>query len=329
MQPNYIIAIDQGGTKTDIIIADNTGNIIGTGNDQDLMVSNEISQNPAPYKKDRRVARMKRIRFAAEKALLDAEIKLQDIQSVSACCTGADWEFEYDIGRKNLRDTLEIEQVSLYNECIGALRGGTEIKSRDCAVLCLGTGANCAVLNREGQEHIYAYYLKDAHQGAYAIGKFIFEAVFDAESGLGQKTVLTKLLLEKTGHKSVDELYMHITTGRTEAEIPWKPVYQDYSPLLFLAISKRDTVAKNYLKWLCAELARYIIITARRFKMQDRDITMVLSGGVPKGGSLMTELLEQRLKKDLPGIQCLHARFEPVVGALLLEYDRIYPDRIP
>ena len=314
-----IMAIDQGGTKTDILIADKDGNIIGTGNDRDWTA----------IAGERRSVRMKRIRYAAEKAVIEAGINISDIQRVSASCTGADWEFEYETGRKNLRITLGIEQVALYNDCIGALRGGTEILGKDCAVLCLGSGANCAVINREGKEYIYAYYLKDIHQGASAIGSFIFQTVYDAECGLAPATVLTKLLLEKTGYRSVDELFMSITTGRTETEKPWVPVYKDYSPLLFQAIEMGDNTSREYLEWFCAELARYVIIGARKLGMRDREISMVLSGGVPKSGSVMGELLQKRLEEDLPGIKCLDARFEPVVGALLLEYDRLYPGGIP
>jgi N-acetylglucosamine kinase-like BadF-type ATPase len=315
----YIMGIDQGGTKTDVLIADHRGHIAGFGNDRDWeAVTGE-----------RRAVRMLRIRYAAEKAVADAGIGLSDIQSVSGSCNGADWAFEYEIGRKNIRHTLGIKEVSLYNDCIGALRGGTEIRGRDCAIICLGTGANCALINREGKEHIYAYYLKDIHQGAGAIGKFVFQAVYDAESGLKEKTALTKLLLKQTGYRSVDELYMSVTTGRTETEIPWRPVYKDYSPLLFQAIRMGDGVAKEYIEWFCAELAQYVIIGARKLSMEDRGITLVLSGGVPKSGSIMVELLQQELEKNLPGIKCINARLEPVVGALLLEYDRLYPQGIP
>ena len=324
---SFIMAIDQGGTKTDIIIADSTGNILGTGNDRGLFVENRSLWNPP--KRERRPARMVRIRYAAEKALAAAGLKFTDITSVSACCIGADWEFEYETGKNNLRSTLGINDVSLYNDCIGALRGGSEIKGKDCAVICLGTGANCAVISREGREYIYAYYMKDIHQGAGAIGRFIFQAVFDAESGLGPQTLLKEMLLEKTGSKSVDDLFMAITTGRTETEMPYEPVYQDYCPLLFRAVKAGDTAAVNYLDWLCRELARYVITTVRRFEMQDREINIVFSGGVPKGGAVMGDLLEKYLGEELPRINCRSARFEPSAGALLLEYDRIYPEKIP
>jgi len=322
------MAIDQGSTKTDIVIADNAGNIKGYANDRDLMASGKIDTYPY-YKKDRRVVRVVRIRHAAEKALADAGLKLSDIQSICASCTGADWDYEYDLWRKNLQDDLGVKQVSVYNDCIGALRGGTEMQGKDCAIICLGTGANCAVKNREGKEYIYAYYLRGEHQGSGAIGWFVFDAVYNAESGFGPPTLLTKLLLEKTGYKSVDEILMHITAGRHEDEDQWEPTYQDYTTLLFQAIKMGDKVALNYLKWLCKDLARYVIAASQKLNIQDREITVVLSGGVAKNGALMSELLEKELKEHLPKTKCVNARLEPVAGALLLDYDRLYPDGIP
>jgi N-acetylglucosamine kinase-like BadF-type ATPase len=313
------MGIDQGGTKTDVAIADHAGRILGFGDDRDWKAVTG----------ERRAIRMIRVKYAAAKAAAGAGLTLADIQSVFASCNGADWDFEYAVGRKNLRNTLGIGDVALYNDCIGALRGGTEIRGRDCAVICLGTGANCAVMNRDGEEYIYAYYLKNIHQGAGAIGKFVFQAVYDAEAGLGEKTVLTGLLLEKTGYRSVDELYMSVTTGCTEADIPWAPSYKEYSPLLFQAVNMGDAVAKAYIEWFCGGLARYVVVAAGKLGMKDREITLVLSGGVPKSGSIMVDLLQKNLTQDLPGINCLNARFEPVVGALLLGYDKLYPGGIP
>jgi N-acetylglucosamine kinase-like BadF-type ATPase len=326
---SHILAIDQGGTKTDIVIADMTGNIRGFANDRDLIASGAIDHYPTYYKKDRRVVRIVRIRHAVEKALAEAGLKLSDIQSISASCNGADWEYEYDLWQKDLHDALGTEKISIYNDCIGALRGGTETKGRDCAIICLGTGANCAVKNREGDEYIYAYYLKSSHQGSGAIGWFIFDAVYDAESGFGPQTALTQLLLEKTGYKSTDELLMHITAGRHKTETQWEPLYQEYSSLLFQAIKMGDKVAKDYLDWLCKDLARYVIVASQKLNMQDREITVVLSGGVAKNGALMSELLEMELKKQLHKVKCVNARLEPVAGALLLEYDRLFTDEIP
>ena len=314
-----ILSIDQGGTKTDILIADDKGNILGFGNDRDW----------TRIEGERRAVRMVRIKYAAEKACKDAGLKLSDIDTVSASIMGTDWPFEFEVGRKNLRKTLDVADVEIYNDCIGAMRGGTEMLNRDCAVLCLGTGANCAVYNQNGDWTVFHYYMKGIHQGAGAIGRFIFQAVFDAECGLGEPTVLTRLLLEEMGYSTVEEMHMVITTGRTEDEKPNYPLYQSYAPLLFKAIDEKDKIAVDYLDWLVKEIVQYVVIGVNKVGIGDRKLNVVLSGGVPKGGDIMRERLQHYLKESLPNSTCVEARLEPVVGAMLLAYDKIYPNDVP
>jgi N-acetylglucosamine kinase-like BadF-type ATPase len=315
-----ILSIDQGGTKTDICIGDETGRILGFGNDRDW----------EPIQGERRAVRMVRIKYAANKALADAGLSLADIDSVFASCLGADWDFEYEIGRNNIRNTLGIAQVDLVNDCVGAMRGGTEMLGKDCAVLCLGSGANAAIFNRDGGQLLYHWYMKGIHQGASAIGRFIYQAVFDAQAGLGCPTILTELLLEKTGFPTVDELFMAMTTGRTEEEKPYfHPVYKEYCPLLFPAIAEGDAVAREYLDWLCGELVEYIVIGVNKLDIGERPFNVVLSGGVSKGGERMGERLTHYLSQRLPNAQFVEAKLEPVVGALLMGYDKLYPTGIP
>ncbi len=318
-----ILAVDLGGTKTHVIAADHEGNILGFGDDLDRDWTELRGQV------DRRIFKMIRIRHAAEKAAADAGLATRDFDRVSASCSGADWDFEYPIGVRHLRETLGIEVVSYYNDCVGALRGGTEMLGRDCAVICLGTGANCAVYNREGRDYQYAYYLKDAHQGGGAIGRFIVEAVVDASVGLAPETALTGLLLAETGFATVEEFYKLVTTGRTEQEPPRKPSYKEFAPLLFEAIRMGDPVASDYVDGFCRALSLYVIVGAKKLGMQGRPVCVVISGGVCKGDSIISELVEKHLQEALPGAYCVDARFEPVVGALLLEYDKIYPAGVP
>jgi N-acetylglucosamine kinase-like BadF-type ATPase len=314
-----ILGVDLGGTKTHVIAADHLGNILGFGDDKDWDYVDT----------DRRMRKILRIRHTVAKVVNAAGLELTDFERVSASCSGADWAFEYPIGVRQLRESLGIEMISYYNDCIGALRGGTEMLGRDCAVICLGTGGNCSVFNREGQDFQYAYYFKDQHQGGGAIGRFIADTVVDASVGLAPETALTGLLLQATGCATAEEFHMMRTTGRTEYEAPTPPVYKNFAPLLFEAIRMGDAVATAYLELFSKELAHYVVVGARKLGMEKRDITVVMSGGVCKSDSLMTETIEKYLRHELPGAHCIDALFEPVVGALLLEYDKLYPEGVP
>lgn len=314
-----ILGVDLGGTKTHVLAADHLGHLLGFGDDK----------NWDYVDADRRMRKILRIKHAAEIAAAQAGLTLADFERVSASCSGADWPFEHPIGVRQLRESLGIQRVSYFNDCIGALRGGTEILANDCAVICLGTGGNCAAYNCEGENFQYAYYFKDEHQGGGAIGRFIADAVVDASIGLIPPTALTGLLLEATGCSSAEEFHMLRTTGRTENEEPIRPVYKDFAPLLFQAIAMEDSLAKAFLERFGRELAHYVVVAAQRLGMAERNITVVMSGGVCKGDSLLTKTVERYLRKELPGACCVDARYEPVVGALLLEYDKLYPNGVP
>ncbi|MCL2708761.1 MAG: hypothetical protein FWF03_06555 [Defluviitaleaceae bacterium] len=313
-----LIAIDQGGTKTDALIADVLGNILSFEHDRDRPAEWDMTRD----------GRMRRIKFAADKAAKSSGVGLDDVDSVYACCTCADWPFEYELDTQRIRETLGISEVRLYNDCIGAMRGGTKTRGKDCAILCLGTGGNCAVQNKDGGLYVYAYYFKSEHQGSGAIGRFVFQAVCDSEAGLIPKTAFTDLLLSETGYASVDELHMALTTGRSEFEAPWRPRYHDYTHLLYKAISSGDEVAVNYFEKFSADMANYVISGAKRLGITDRPLTLVLSGGVLKNFG-MSEIIARRVLSALPGTRCVDAAYEPVVGSLLLGFDDVYPDGLP
>jgi N-acetylglucosamine kinase-like BadF-type ATPase len=316
----YILAVDLGGTKAHVVAADHLGRMLGFGDDKGW---DEVVP-------DRRMRKMRRIRFAAERALAEAGLEFSDFERLSASCSGADWPFEFPIGERHLKETLGIPIISYYNDCVGALRGGMEMAGRDCAVICLGTGANCAVYNREGEGYQYQYYLKGAHQGGGAIGRFVVEAVVDASVGLAPETALTPLLLKATGFGTVEEMYTLYTTGRTLDEPPRPPAYKEFCPLLFEAMRMGDAVSLRYIDEFCAALANYVAVAAKRLNIGGRPLPVVISGGVCKeGDGIVAELIEKHLKKTMPKASCLNARLEPIAGALLMELDRIYPQGVP
>ncbi len=83
------------------------------------------------------------------------------------------------------------------------------------------------------------------------------------------------------------------------------------------------------MKGFCAGLANYVIVAAKKLGIINRPLPVVISGGVCKGDNIITELIEKYIKESIPGAYCLNAKFEPIIGAVLMEMDRIYPEGIP
>lgn len=313
------LGIDQGGTKTDIVIADETGRILGYGNDR----------GHTDLEGERREVRMRRIRYAADRAFSASGLSSPQLSHVYANCNGADWEFEYEVGRKNLIRTLGVPHTVIFNDCMGALRSGISTAGRDCAVICLGSGTNVGIKSRNGEELIYGYFIHDEDHGGGAIGKAVFEAAYDDYIGLGPATVLTPLLLEATGFDDIQELFIATTTGRTEDEKPLRLKHKDYAWLMFEAMRAGDVTANRFVNAFCKRLTKYVVLGAQRMGLSGDDFTVVISGGIVKVGMEIFEILERYIKEVMPGVNCVNARYEPVIGPILYFYDDYYNGSIP
>jgi N-acetylglucosamine kinase-like BadF-type ATPase len=98
--------------------------------------------------------------------------------------------------------------------------------------------------------------------------------------------------------------------------------FLDLCPLVFEAAVEGDPVAKGILVRQGLGLAEYITALTRRYRMQDLDFDVVLSGSVFKGeGTLLVDTLTRAIHQAAPRARIVRARFEPAVGSLLLAYD--------
>ncbi len=314
----WVLGVDQGGTKTEVVIADQEGNILAFENDRDF----------TDWTGERRELRMKRIRYAADKAVRACGIDYGQISAVAASLNGADWPFEYAVGEKNVRRTLGIQDVMHYGDCVGAMRGGIDTHGRNCAVICLGTGTNVAVQAADGRQFVYGYYVKDRHQAGGSIGKSVFEIVLAANIGLERRTIMTEILLKETHFDSVEKLFMSITTGVSEYDKPIRIVYKDYAWIMFEAMRRGDAVATAFVQDFCEGLCGYVLHGAQRFGIGN-DLTVVFSGGIVKVCPEIVSICSAYLSARMEGICCVNARYEPVIGAVLYWLDREYDYRIP
>jgi len=181
----YHLAIDQGGTKTDALVFTQDGSILGIGNDRAIRThSDNYQAQQAQF-----------IRVAAENALKAANVSIADIASVRAALNGADWAHDYPRLQSLTARALIVpeEIVSIINDCIGAMRGGTA--EPRCAVVCVGTGLNCAAQNECGEQYIYGYFIPNRDQGALALGESAWCAMTDEWNGMGQATAITPEVL--------------------------------------------------------------------------------------------------------------------------------------
>ena len=294
----YVLGIDQGGTKTAVVIIDRMGNILGVGKSKGAYhISDGID------------CAMNSISDAADFALKESCVSINQIDVISAGMTGMDWPEDYKLLRSSLSKTFEIQNVQVYNDSIVAMYSGTAKKYG--AVLCAGTGLNVAVRSPDGDEFVLGFYIEDKNQGGSALGRRAIRKVFDMEIGLCNSTKLTKLFLHHAHADTVDELLHRYVTDEI-----FQDGIKDLVPQIIDIAGDGDTVAIELVKEFACDLSRYILVSLQKYDMLDMSVDVVLSGSVLKGNNnLLTQEIIHEVGKFAPKSSIINSKFEPVVGA--------------
>jgi len=297
----YVLGVDQGHTETRAAVCDIEGNIMSVGRAYGACHSVH-GMNKA----------MGAIQVACQSALARAGIGADEIAILYCGLTGADWPDEYALLRDNAVLLGLCERVQIKNDSIVALRGGT---SADCgAIVIAGTGANCAIRSPRGEEFIYHFYHDHNLQGGIALGRRALNVIYRAETGREPPTTLTLRVLDMFDLSSVDDL-LRADVERCLSQNDTKHI----APLVFQAACEGDLVSCRILKAFGEGLAELVAAGLKRLEMTHLDVEIVLSGNIFKGpGTLVEEVLMANVHMIAPKARLVNARYEPVVGAVML-----------
>ncbi len=308
MTLRYVLGIDQGGSKTHAVVADETGNLLGVG-----------WGCGACHSESGLEIAMQAVQEAAGVALEAAGIETSDIFSVAAGMTGIDWPHEAPLLRDALSRQLQVpgQRIQAANDAVIALRAGTSSPSG--CVLCAGSGLNCAVRRDARHEYVFGFYINENCQGGSALAERAIQAVLDAEARLAGPTLLTGLLLDFFGFKTVDELLMaKVTTGlgrERKLEVP---------KLLEQAAAMNDLQALDVLSRFGRDIARYAVAGLRRMDMLERPVEVVLSGSVFKCQiPVLQESVAAEIHRHAAQARIVDSVYEPVIGAVLMALDSL------
>jgi len=308
----YYLGIDQGGTKTYAAVCTDDGNIIGAAKGKPSIFYIDDIENQATA----------HAKTAAEQALKHTGIDISQISAVCGALTGADWDFEFPIHSQRIKDGLGISDVLVINDCIAAMRGGSNAPNR--GIICAGTGLNAAVRGYDGRELVFGYYIKSCDNGAASLGSAALEAVFAADIGLGAKTALTDVVLAHTGYDSAHKLFVDLTVRRFSLDA------KEFTIGLLQTANAGDPVAIQIIDRFAISASNYIKVAVEKLKLQDQEIDVVFSGSVFKNyGNLIMARIVEELKQTKVAYNYVPARYEPVCGALLTLLDRKYCGSIP
>jgi N-acetylglucosamine kinase-like BadF-type ATPase len=256
------------------------------------------------------------VRQASEKALAQAGVSTDQLACIFGGLTGVDFPEEYPLVAEGICGLGLCSNVYTTNDSMIALRGGTE-KSYG-AVIIAGSGGNCAIRTPQGAEFTYHYYHDSDLQGGGAIGQRAVNAVLRAQTFREQPTRLTQRVLEKFQVPTVDDFLR----AMVRQEYPWD-AFKELCPIVFEEAYAGDEVAAKILRQFGEGCAEMVTSGLKNFKMTDLEVEVVLSGSVFKGiGPILTDTLTTCIHSVAPKARLVNARYEPVVGAVLLGLEK-------
>ena len=295
-----VLGLDGGNTKTVAIVAGLDGVVLGTGR----AGCGDIYGSTAE-------AALGEIDAAIDGALAEAGRSRDDVVAAGCSLAGADWPEDFEFLDAAMGGRLpNVSEIVIVNDGLGALRAGTS-DGQGVAVVC-GTGS--AIGARRGNAVWHASFWGE-DGGAGTLGRAALRALVRSDLGIDPPVGFTEAALTVIGVPTVEAL-LHEATRRGAP----RTLLARLAPMLLDAAEAGDQVARDIVVRSGRVLGEYARVAAGRVGFEGRTYPLVLAGGVFLHP---TALLRDEIVAALPEATLVETEFEPVVGALLLGFDRL------
>lgn len=300
-----ILAIDQGASKTSVLLISENGRILSTGKAEGACHFTVGLKKASDA-----------IAAAASEALEEAGMTVSDISAVYGGLAGANWPDEIEMLENEMKRIFKVEHASIWNDCVVALRAGTD--ADNAIVLCSGSGMNSAIFMDGKLRAVYNNYIEFMDQGGEALGGRVFKTVFQSHMQIIKPTSLTKRVMEYFGYEDMDSLLL--AYQRNQLTKPLK----DLSIMLFEEADRDDSAALEIIYSYGKSISKYVTAAVKKYGIAPGQCTAVMSGGVFKAKNpLLFETVCSHIHRVYPNLKIRQAKYEPVVGAALMALDRL------
>lgn len=187
------------------------------------------------------------------------------------------------------------------------------------AILIAGTGSVCLARNNDGEIFRcggYGHIIDDEGSG-YAIGRDILTAVNRAYDGRGNKTCLTRAVLDYLNIKNHNELITWLYSPEVD-----KKQIAALAPLLIPALSQGDTAATGIADKAAASLLDLARATLKKANIQAGELALM--GSILTHYDIIRQRITEGIKAELPHMTIINPHNEPSYGAITIAR-RIYP----
>lgn len=294
MRPKQFLAVDGGGTKTDVLWFDENGTVLGR------IIGKSSNPNDVPIDKVKAEFSQLFTQLFAGKSpptYLDA---------VYAGLSGGEHSKNQHLVRNVLIELLPHAGIlTVGHDAINALWSGTH--GDPGIVLIAGTGSIAYGQNGDGSTFRvggWGYLMGDEGSG-YDLGRQALIAVMKEHDGRGQRTLLTNLILNRLSITYPEDLIPIIYGGG-------KSLIASLAPAVFLASERKDPIALKIVRDAVGNLVD--VVTTALKKINSREVsTVVVTGGL---FNIDEYLLDIQQACNQP-VQWVLPSLPPIYGAAL------------
>jgi N-acetylglucosamine kinase-like BadF-type ATPase len=294
---SYSIGIDGGGTKTDCVILDPDGAVIGEGHG-----------GPANPMRSGYEAAFRSISEASGEALKSAHLQSGDVTGVCAGLAGA--------GRRSVVRRTMVFLAHEFPRALAQVSPDYEIALEAAAgsgsgvVLVAGTGSVAYGRNAAGETARsggYGPWIGD-EGSAFEIGRRAVAAVARTRDHDAPVTLLAELIPSVLECPDWDDLMQRIMKNPDD-------VFPKLFPAVADAANSDDSAAKEILFTAAIGLGNLAMIVVRRLGLRDQEFPLVKCGGVFGRSMMLDALLDSVLASGALRAKISRLEISPAVGA--------------
>jgi N-acetylglucosamine kinase-like BadF-type ATPase len=322
---NYLLGVDGGGSKTTVQIADTSGKVIsqavsGSSSYKSVGINRAIGNlNTAVFDAIKKLKVP--IGIYLNTAVFDAIKKLKvsrSIYFISSCFGFAGHDagegpkiYKKIVFNKKLRNYLNPRRTIICNDTRIGLKIGSESKNK--IIIIAGAGSNCFGINEDGKEALasgWDFILADEGSG-YSVGLKALKAIMKAYDGRGEKTLLSKTILEKLDLNEIPDLIKWAYGGLFS-----KDKISRLAETVGNTAKMGDKVSIDILAEEAEEDVISVITVADKLGFKDKDFDLVLVGGLFECEEYFKNILIKKLRENFPKITFMPLVENPAGGAI-------------
>jgi N-acetylglucosamine kinase-like BadF-type ATPase len=310
--PDYVIGVDGGNSKTDVVIATTSGRLLarhrGAG------VSSPLTDA---------TAWRHRLTSLVDEARGKAGVPPE---SRARCAVyflaNVDLPVERRIARRELARTDQGELVVVQNDTVGVLRAGA---SRPWGIaVAAGAGINAVGVHPSARVARFLSlgdYTGDLG-GGQDIGVLGLGAAIRARDGRGPATALSTSVPEYYGMRRPEDVAIAVHRGTIRYD-----ELHVLAPVVFAVAAAGDRVAQDIVAAFAEEVVVMVGALIRRLHLTRTDVEVVLGGGtLQNGNGVLLDRVTAGILARAPRARVNVLAVAPVFGAVVEAFDRLGAD---